>query len=111
MISRQGDRAERLGRTCEPITAEIGVREHVLPPGALLNITSVDPACPNRYDFITDVYEHICPPISTAFENAYRLLKPGGVMIFTVPYVEGKTREHFPNVREFSVQLEGKTAC
>jgi hypothetical protein len=32
-------------------------------------------------------------------------------MIFIVPDVEGKTREHFPNVREFSVQLEGKTGC
>jgi SAM-dependent methyltransferase len=75
-----------------------------------LDITSVDPARSEEYDFIisTDVYEHICPPISTAFENAYRLLKPGGVMIFTVPYVEGKTHEHFPNVREFRVGLEGE---
>jgi hypothetical protein len=29
-------------------------------------------------------------------------------MIFTVPYVAGNTREHFPNVREFSVELEGE---
>lgn len=74
-----------------------------------LDITSVDPSRCEEYDFLisTDVYEHICPPISTAFENAYRLLKPGGVMIFTVPYVEGETREHFSKVREFSVQLEG----
>lgn len=75
-----------------------------------LDITSVDPARSEECDFIisTDVYEHICPPISTAFENAHRLLKPGGAMIFSVPYVEGKTREHFPNVREFCVQLEGE---
>ena len=75
-----------------------------------LDITSVDSARSDEFDFIisTDVYEHICPPISTAFENAYRLLKAGGVMIFTVPYVAGNTREHFPNVREFSVELEGE---
>jgi len=75
-----------------------------------LDITSVDSTRFDEYDFIisTDVFEHICPPISSAFENAYRLLKPGGVMIFTVPYVQGSTREHFPNVREFSVQLDGK---
>lgn len=75
-----------------------------------LDITSVDAARSEEYDFIisTDVYEHICPPISTAFENAYRLLKPGGVMIFTVPYVEGRTHEHFPNVRKFGVDLEGE---
>jgi SAM-dependent methyltransferase len=76
-----------------------------------LDITSVDTERSDEYDFIisTDVFEHICPPILTAFENAYRLLKPGGVMIFTVPYVEGETREHFSNVREFFIKLEEGT--
>ncbi|MBZ5489502.1 MAG: class I SAM-dependent methyltransferase [Acidobacteriia bacterium] len=71
-----------------------------------LDITSVDHSQAGLYDFIisTDVFEHICPPISKAFENARRLLKPGGVMIFTVPYVEGETREHFPETSRFSVQ-------
>ncbi len=50
----------------------------------LLDITSVGPDHSGRYDFIicSDVFEHVCQPVSKAFENAYRLLKPGGVMIF-----------------------------
>src|SRR3984893_5426362 len=66
----------------------------------LLDITSVDPDHTTRYDFIisSEVFEHVCQPVSKAFENAYRLLKPGGVMIFTVPYVDGLTQEHFPDI-------------
>lgn len=90
------------------LPAKIGYVNTFYHQEPFLDITAVDPARSEEYDFIisTDVYEHICPPISRAFENAYRLLKPGGVMIFTVPYVEGETREHFSNVREFSVQRE-----
>jgi len=53
----------------------------------LLDITAVDPSLSNLYDFIiaTEVFEHISPPISRAFENVHRLLKPGGVFIFSVP--------------------------
>jgi len=75
----------------------------------LLDITCVDPSQYGRYDFIiaSDVFEHISPPILKAFENARRLLKPGGVMIFTVPYVEGETKEHFPELHEFSIHKKG----
>jgi SAM-dependent methyltransferase len=75
----------------------------------LLDITSVSMDHDGRYDFIisSDVFEHICQPVSRAFENAHRLLKPGGVMIFTVPYVDGQTREHFPDICQFSVEHEG----
>lgn len=71
-----------------------------------LDITSIDPSQFGRYDFIitSDVFEHIAPPVSKAFENARQLLKPGGVMIFTVPYIEGKTREHFPELHQFTIQ-------
>lgn len=70
-----------------------------------LDITQVQPEDFGRYDFIisSDVFEHICPPISRAFENAQKLLKPGGFMVLTVPYVEGKTREHYPEAYQFSV--------
>jgi SAM-dependent methyltransferase len=74
-----------------------------------LDITSVDPSYFERYDFIisSDVFEHISPPISRAFENAHRLLKPNGVMIFTVPYVSGETREHFPELHRYHMQKRG----
>jgi SAM-dependent methyltransferase len=75
-----------------------------------LDITSIGPSQQCLYDFIisSDVFEHIPQPISKAFENARRLLKPGGAMIFTVPYVNGETLEHFPEASEFSVQKKGK---
>jgi SAM-dependent methyltransferase len=74
-----------------------------------LDITSVEPSQYGRYDFIiaSDVFEHIPPPISRAFQNARRLLKAGGMMIFTVPYVGGQTREHFGELNRFSIQEKG----
>ncbi|MDR3413184.1 MAG: methyltransferase domain-containing protein [Formivibrio sp.] len=74
-----------------------------------LDIMTVDPSHYGRYDFIiaSDVFEHICPPISKAFDNALLLLKPGGVMIFTVPYVEGESTEHFPELNRFSLCMSG----
>lgn len=77
----------------------------------LLDITSVAPAQHDAYDFIisSDVFEHICQPVSKAFKNARNLLKPGGIMILTVPYVDGETREHFPGVCQFSVEQQGDT--
>ena len=42
---------------------------------------------PDSVDFITctDVLEHVEPPVERTFENMRRLLKPGGVLILTVP--------------------------
>lgn len=71
-----------------------------------LDITDIRPEQENQYDFIisSDVFEHIPPPVSQAFRNAWRLLKPGGVMIFTVPYVkDGSTVEHFPELHDFKI--------
>jgi SAM-dependent methyltransferase len=74
-----------------------------------LDITRLEPGQENLYDFIisSDVFEHVVAPVSTAFENSYRLLKPGGVLVLTVPYIEGETIEHFPDLREFTVVKEG----
>ena len=68
-----------------------------------LDITSIDPSHVGRYDFIisSDVFEHISPPISKAFENARGLLKPNGVMIFTVTNIGGETKEHFPELHRY----------
>ncbi len=74
-----------------------------------LDITSTGSVPTAHYDFIiaSEVFEHVCQPVSRAFENAHRLLKPGGVMILTVPYVDGQTREHFPDICKISVEREG----
>jgi SAM-dependent methyltransferase len=64
-----------------------------------------------RYDFLvsSDVFEHIPPlDLERAFVNARRLLKPGGVFIFTVPFEKGtETREHFPRLNDFRIVEEG----
>jgi SAM-dependent methyltransferase len=77
----------------------------------LFDITSVDPSRSGLYDFIiaTEVFEHISQPVSRAFENVLRLLKPGGVFIFSVPYTERETQEHFPDLWKFSVRKEASS--
>ena len=60
-------------------------------------------------DFIvaSDVFEHVAPPVSRAFENAHRLLKSGGKLIFTVPFtLEDATVEHFPDLFDWSIVEE-----
>ena len=58
----------------------------------------------DTYDFLisADVFEHVKPPPLTAFQNAKKLLKPGGHLILTVPFtISEETIEHFPNMRDF----------
>jgi SAM-dependent methyltransferase len=72
-----------------------------------LDITDVGDSHTGRYDFIvaSDVFEHVTPPVSRAFVNARRMLKPGGKLIFTVPFVpEGRTKEHYPDLFEWSME-------
>jgi SAM-dependent methyltransferase len=77
------------------------------------DVTRPDPADYGRYDFIisTEVMEHVPPPVEKSFENLLRLLKPEGLLIMTTPYtLGGKTREHFPDLHEFTLAtLGGKT--
>ncbi len=54
-------------------------------------------------------FEHVEPPVSRAFENARKLLKPGGVFVFSVPFShpgEGlvPTKEHFPDLNDYSIK-------
>lgn len=77
----------------------------------MLDISNPDPSEFERYDFLisSDVFEHVPPPITPAFEGALKLLKPGGVMIFSVPYLQGLTKEHFPQLNKFSIQVKDNT--
>jgi len=78
-----------------------------------LDITKIDPKLENSLDFLisSDVFEHVAPPVSLAFENAYRLLKPGGFLIFTVPYKKyGITDEFFPNLYDFQISKDGESS-
>lgn len=77
-----------------------------------LDIANVDTLQKSKYDFIisTEVLEHVAPPVSRAFKNICDMLKPGGVLIMSVPYtLRGETREHFPKLHEFSIlEVEGE---
>jgi SAM-dependent methyltransferase len=61
-------------------------------------------------DFLiaSEVFEHVAPPVQLAFKNARRLLKPGGVMLLTTPWVwGGPNREHFPSLHQWAIEEAG----
>lgn len=73
-----------------------------------LDILNVAPRDVGTLDFLlsSDVLEHVAPPVSRAFDNARALIKPGGVLILSVPYaLEGPTIEHFPDLNEYSIEI------
>jgi len=72
-----------------------------------LDITDIPLDWENHYDFLisTEVFEHIPQPVDRAFYNAFRLLKPGGILIFSVPYKKtGATEEHFPELFDYRIE-------
>ncbi len=71
-----------------------------------------DPALEGALDFLiaSDVFEHLAPPVSKAFANCHRLLKPSGALVFTVPYTkDGVTKEYYPELDRYEiVEAEGQ---
>jgi len=62
------------------------------------------------FDFILagDIFEHVAPPVEQSLENVRALLKPHGFLAMTVPYQPAETtREHFPELHEFSLVSTG----
>jgi hypothetical protein len=52
----------------------------------------------------SDVFEHVAPPVQRAFVGAYALLRPGGLLVLTVPYVpDGSTQEHYPELDDYAL--------
>jgi len=63
-----------------------------------------------RHDFVlsSDVLEHVDGDPAVAFANLRRLLKPGGVLAFTVPYGDNETTvEHYPDLHDYRIEGEG----
>ncbi len=96
----------------KPLSKKLGYINtyyHKVPKLDITNITAQDE---QSVDFLvsTDVFEHVAPPVSVSFENARKMLKPGGAFVFSVPYgLEGDTQEHFPNLHEFTLETrDGK---
>jgi SAM-dependent methyltransferase len=74
----------------------------------VLDITKPPRAWFKTADFVicTEVLEHVVPPAQAAFDGLLALLKPGGRLIFSVPYRFKPTIEHFPDLHEWSIQTD-----
>jgi SAM-dependent methyltransferase len=72
----------------------------------------LEPSQLGSCDFVisSEIFEHVMPPVARAFENVFRLLKPGGLFVLTVPYgQQSQTIEHFPELNDFTIdKAEGR---
>jgi SAM-dependent methyltransferase len=102
-----------------PLAQKLGYTNTYFHTGPRLDIANVPADRAAEADFIiaSDVFEHVAPPVARAFANARRLLKPGGVLIFSVPFsLDAETVEHFPDLHDYrlvdtggSWRLENRT--
>jgi len=94
----------------KPLAKKVGYINTYYHQEPRLDITDISPKDIESIDFLlsTDVFEHVSPPVSSAFLNARKMLKPGGSFVFSVPYtLEGETVEHFPELNEFNIEVRG----
>lgn len=71
-----------------------------------LDIQNPTEAQLGKYDFVisSDVFEHVLPPLQQGFDNLLALLKPGGALVFSVPYTRSlETMEHYPGLHEYEI--------
>lgn len=94
----------------KPLAEKLGYTNTFYHKAPRLDITQIAHQDRNSVDFIlsTDVFEHVNPPVSIAFENARAMLRNNGAFIFSVPYVlKGQTIEHFPNLFDYRIETRG----
>lgn len=111
----RGRRITGLGMTdsdvyARPLAKRLRYRNTYFHADPRLDIRDPDRALIGSCDFVTssDVMEHVDPPVRDAFVNLRRLLKPGGVLVLTVPFaMEGETREHFPDLFDYRIERKG----
>lgn len=96
----------------KPLSKKLGYVNTYYHKTPKLDITDITVKDENSVDFLvsSDVFEHVAPPVNVSFENARKMLKPGGAFVFSVPYAqEGETQEHFPNLHQFKIEIiDGK---
>jgi SAM-dependent methyltransferase len=73
-----------------------------------LDISDVNGQPEGTLDFLisSEVFEHVRPPIEHSLRNAYRLLRPDGVLIFTMPWEADwgpPPVEHFPALSDYGL--------
>jgi SAM-dependent methyltransferase len=93
----------------QPLARRLGYTNTWFHTEPRLDIADIPPAMEGRHDFLlaSDVFEHVLPPVGRAFANARRLLRPGGVFVFSVPFsLAADTVEHFPELHDFRVVEE-----
>jgi SAM-dependent methyltransferase len=77
----------------------------------LLDVTNRESSAQfSNLDFVisSDVLEHVHAPVSEALRNMLAMLRPGGHLILTVPYLEGyETIEHFPHLHNYEIVKVG----
>lgn len=74
-----------------------------------LDITSPPDELEETADFVicSEVLEHVAAPVQRAFDGLFALLKPGGALIFSVPYWLNPTVEHFPELHDWQIKEIG----
>ncbi len=90
------------------LAKKIGYTNTFLHKPPRLDITAPNPEWFGKCDFVmsSDVLEHVAPPVSRAFKNMLLLLKPGGVLVLTVPYAKtGNTVEHFQELHDYRLEM------
>jgi SAM-dependent methyltransferase len=88
------------------LSSKLGYRNTFYDEEPRLDITDPPEDLLGTLDFLisSDVFEHVPPPVEKAFSGAFRLLKPGGVLVMTVPYLlSGETIEWYPELNDFEI--------
>ncbi len=90
----------------EPLAEKLSYRNTYYHAEPRLDVTDIPRELCATLDFVicSDVLEHVAPPPAPAFRSLFELLKPGGIVVLTVPYgPEGDVIEHFPDLGEYDV--------
>lgn len=91
----------------KPLSQKLGYTNTFYHKAPRLDITQISQENEASVDFLlsTDVFEHVNPPVSIAFENARAMLRDNGAFVFSVPYtLSGATIEHFPNLFDYRIE-------
>jgi len=89
-----------------PLSRKLNYRNTYYHREPKLDITAIGEEMHDTAEFLisSDVFEHICPPVDIAFSNMCRILRRGGVCVFSVPYRKtGATVEYFPELFEYKI--------
>jgi hypothetical protein len=66
--------------------------------------TGDSPCGPLDFLIASEVFEHVEPPVSVAFRNVARLLKPEGVLLLTTPWIwDGRDRDVMPEFYDWQL--------